>query len=32
MWHVYFLELSNNDIYVGTASDLKRRTFSQISK
>ena len=25
MWHVYFLELSNGDIYVGSANDLRRR-------
>jgi predicted GIY-YIG superfamily endonuclease len=25
MWYVYFLELSNGDIYVGFTSDLKRR-------
>jgi putative endonuclease len=25
MWYVYFLELSNNDIYVGSTNDLKRR-------
>ena len=25
MWYVYFLELSNGDIYVGSTSDLKRR-------
>lgn len=25
MWYVYFLELSNSDIYVGSATDLKRR-------
>jgi predicted GIY-YIG superfamily endonuclease len=28
MWYVYFLELSNDDIYVGSTDDLKRR-FSQ---
>jgi putative endonuclease len=25
MWYVYFLELSNGDLYVGSTSDLKRR-------
>jgi predicted GIY-YIG superfamily endonuclease len=25
MWYVYFLELSNADIYVGSTDDLKRR-------
>jgi putative endonuclease len=25
MWYVYFLQLSNGDIYVGSTSDLKRR-------
>ncbi|MBW8724010.1 MAG: GFA family protein [Inquilinus limosus] len=25
MWYVYFLELSNHDIYVGSTGDLKRR-------
>ena len=25
MWYVYFLELSNGDIYVGSTADLKRR-------
>lgn len=25
MWYVYFLELSNGNIYVGSTSDLKRR-------
>jgi putative endonuclease len=25
MWYVYFLELSNDDIYVGSTPDLKRR-------
>jgi putative endonuclease len=25
MWYVYFLELSNSDIYVGSTPDLKRR-------
>jgi predicted GIY-YIG superfamily endonuclease len=28
MWYVYFLELSNQDVYVGSTSDLKRRIFS----
>lgn len=25
MWYVYFLELSNNNIYVGSTPDLKQR-------
>jgi len=25
MWYVYFLQLSNADIYVGSTNDLKRR-------
>jgi len=25
MWYVYFLELANADIYVGSTNDLKRR-------
>ena len=25
MWYVYFLDLSNGDIYVGSTNDLKRR-------
>ncbi len=25
MWYVYFLKLTNNDIYVGSTNDLKRR-------
>ncbi len=25
MWYVYFLKLSNDDIYVGSTNDLKRR-------
>jgi putative endonuclease len=25
MWYVYFLELANDDIYVGSTNDLKRR-------
>lgn len=25
MWYVYFLRLSNGDIYVGSTNDLKRR-------
>ncbi|WP_334419236.1 MULTISPECIES: GIY-YIG nuclease family protein [unclassified Bradyrhizobium] len=31
MWYVYFLELSNGDIYVGSTDDLRRRVAS-ISK
>ncbi len=25
MWYVYFLKLSNGDIYVGSTNDLRRR-------
>ncbi len=25
MWYVYFLELGNGDIYVGSTNDLRRR-------
>lgn len=28
MWYVYFLELSNGDIYVGSTNNLKRRLSS----
>ena len=28
MWYVYFLELGNGDIYVGSTNDLKRRVDS----
>ncbi|WP_244622073.1 GIY-YIG nuclease family protein [Bradyrhizobium ivorense] len=28
MWHVYFLELSNGDVYVGSTNDLRRRIVS----
>ena len=28
MWYVYFLELANSDIYVGSTNDLKRRFVS----
>ena len=28
MWYVYFLELRNGDIYVGSTNDLKRRCAS----
>ena len=28
MWYVYFLELSNGDIYVGSTDDLRRRVTS----
>lgn len=31
MWYVYFLRLSNDDIYVGSTSDLKRRFASHQS-
>ena len=25
MWYVYFIELSNGDIYIGSTNDLRRR-------
>ena len=28
MWYVYFLELSNGDVYVGSTDDLRRRVAS----
>ena len=28
MWYVYFLQLSNGDIYVGSIDDLRRRVKS----
>lgn len=28
MWYVYFLELHNGDIYVGSTNDLRRRVKS----
>ncbi len=28
MWYVYFLQLSNDDIYVGSTNDLRRRAVS----
>lgn len=28
MWYVYFLHLSNGDIYVGSTDDLRRRVHS----
>jgi putative endonuclease len=28
MWHVYFLELGNGDIYVGSTDDMRRRVAS----
>ena len=28
MWYVYFLQLSNGDIYVGSTNDLRRRVES----
>ena len=31
MWYVYFLKLNNNDIYVGSTNDLKRRLHSHQS-
>ncbi|WP_213286463.1 GIY-YIG nuclease family protein [Bradyrhizobium sp. sGM-13] len=29
MWYVYFLELSNGDIYVGSTDDLRRAASHQ---
>ena len=29
MWYVYFLELANGDIYVGSTNDLRRRIESR---
>ena len=31
MWYVYFLELRNSDIYVGSTNDLRRRLESHRS-
>ncbi len=31
MWYVYFLELSNDDIYVGSTNDMERRVKSHSS-
>lgn len=28
MWYVYFLQLSNNDIYIGSTNDRERRMMS----
>ncbi|MBE9556690.1 MAG: GIY-YIG nuclease family protein [Proteobacteria bacterium] len=28
MWYVYFLQLENGDIYVGSTNDLRRRVAS----
>jgi putative endonuclease len=28
MWYVYFLQLSNGDVYVGSTDDLRRRVVS----
>ena len=28
MWYVYFIQLSNDDIYVGSTNDLRRRIAS----
>lgn len=28
MWYVYFLQLSNGDIYIGSTNDLRRRVQS----
>jgi putative endonuclease len=31
MWYVYFLRLNNNDVYVGSTDDLRRRVRSHQS-
>jgi len=31
LWYVYFLELNNGDIYVGSTDDLRRRVASHRS-
>jgi predicted GIY-YIG superfamily endonuclease len=31
VWYVYFLKLSNDDVYVGSTNDLKRRIASHES-
>jgi len=28
MWYVYFLQLNNGDVYVGSTNDLRRRMVS----
>lgn len=28
MWYVYFLQLNNGDVYVGSTNDLRRRVVS----
>ena len=28
MWYVYFLQLTNGDVYVGSTNDLRRRIMS----
>jgi putative endonuclease len=28
MWYIYFLELNNSSVYVGSTNDLKRRVHS----
>ncbi|HYB57705.1 MAG TPA: GIY-YIG nuclease family protein [Alphaproteobacteria bacterium] len=28
MWYVYFLQLNNGDVYVGSTNDLRRRVLS----
>jgi predicted GIY-YIG superfamily endonuclease len=32
LWYVYFLELKNGDIYVGSTDDLRRRFASHQQK
>ncbi len=31
MWYVYFLKLKNDDVYVGSTNDLKRRFASHLA-
>lgn len=30
MWYVYFLHLTNGDVYVGSTSDLRKRVTSHV--
>ncbi|MDX8503668.1 GIY-YIG nuclease family protein [Mesorhizobium sp. VK4C] len=32
MWYVYFLQLDNGDVYVGSTNDLRRRFESHRSR
>lgn len=31
MWYVYFLQLDNGDVYIGSTNDLRRRIDSHLS-